>query len=279
MPKKSKICNKCRIEKLMKFFHKNKYNVDGHSGRCKPCTSEGKKMLRERKIKEAGLRRFHALEGDLPTINFREAITPKGKLKHFTAIFSAISRSGKSTLITWMLNKVKDLYDMVILISQNATADIYDEPIWDFKIRKNHKKLIKQIRMFQRRTHNKLNILFVFDDFTSPQIKSDSSLTNLFVNGRNANLSVIFAAQDHVMINKTIRLNSRFVFILRQTNPQSNFRTIEQFLYGFINVPPGLSKRLKIEWLRRFLLLHTKNYKAIVLDMDMGEPLSIKANI
>lgn len=276
---KSKICNKCKIQKVLKHFHKNRYNHDGHSGRCRPCTSEGKKTLKQKKLEAAGLRRFHALEGGLPVINFRKAITPKGELKHFTAIFSAISRSGKSTLISWMLNKVKDLYDIIILVSQNATAQIYDDKIWDIKVRKGHKKLIQQIRMFQRRTHNKLNILFVFDDFTSPSIKSDSSLTNLFVNGRNARLSVIFAAQDHVMINKTIRLNSRFVFILKQTNPQSNLRTIEQFLLGFINTPPGLSKRDKKEWLRRFQLHHTKDYKAIVLDMDNGEPWSIRAKV
>jgi len=218
---------------------------------------------------------------ELPILNFYKAITPNGKLKHFTAIFSAISRSGKSVLITWLLKRISKLYDIIILISQNATSEIYDEKkIWTAKIRKDHKKLIKQIRYFQRMTKRKFNILLVFDDFTSPSIKSDPSLTNLFVNGRNANISVIFSAQDHVLINKTIRLNSRFTFILRQTNPQSNLRVIEQFLYGFIDIPNDIkTKREKIDWLRSFLLKNTEDYNAIVLDMDKGRPYSIRAEI
>jgi hypothetical protein len=212
----------------------------------------------------------NSIKGKLPTLDIDKSISPNGKLKHTTMIFSSISRSGKSTLINFLLKKIKHRYDIIILISQNSHNDIYGEDdIYDVKINKDHKKLIKQIRYFQKKTKNKLNFMIVFDDYTSNRIKYDTTLTNLFVNGRNANISVIFSAQEFTMIAKVVRLNSRFVFVLKQNNPQSNMRATQQFIYGFVEPPPYIKlKMYKMEWCRKFLLAHTQDYNAICLDMD-----------
>ena len=241
--------------------------------------------MKMNKMKKNGLiteKKENSINGSLPILDIYKAITPNDKLKHTTMIFSSISRSGKSTLINYIIKKIKHLYDVIILFSQNSHNDIYDESIYDIKINRNHKQVIKQIRYFQKKTKNKLNFMIVFDDYTSNRIKSDTTLTNLFVNGRNANISVIFSAQEHTMINKIVRLNSRFVFILKQNNPQSNMRAVENFLYGFVQPPKDIKlKKYKIEWCQKFLLSHTQNYNAIVLDMDNIENgvYNIKANI
>ena len=47
----NKICYRCKIEKTLEHFNKDKYSKDGHTYRCKICTKEYDKKRNEEYLK------------------------------------------------------------------------------------------------------------------------------------------------------------------------------------------------------------------------------------
>lgn len=261
----TKKCKKCFLEKSIDSFHRNRRLKGGRSLTCAKCTSIRKKYLKDKKLKELGLKRFRDREGDLPKLkNFFDLV--KNKENGWTCAIPALSGSGKSTLTTYMCKQLKPHYDLICLVSQNVNAKIYNHPVWDIKIkRKDMDKFIKQIRSFQDRTHDFLKIVIVFDDVTNSKFKYSQPLDDLIMNGRNHEFVTILCSQYSKYISKSQRLNFHITILLRETNMKAIEATIDTFLDGFIDTP-DLNKKHRLKWLKNFFLNHTKNYNTLVLN-------------
>lgn len=262
-------CNKCGKDKPESGFHRNRKLLRGYHQTCKECLKQRRIEIKKAKIEAMGVRGFRNKKGDLLKINnFKNEIVKDGKLKHFTLLIPAVSRSGKSTLMTYIVSQIKKLYDLVILVSQNADADIYENDNWDLKIDGRYqKKLVKMLRLFQKKTKRFLNILIVFDDNSNSKTKKDTTLIDLVLNGRNQNISTCILSQSDKLISKNVRKNIKFVILLRQTSPESVESNVITFMLRFIKTPK-LSRDDRIQFLFQFLLEHTQDYTGLVLNYD-----------
>lgn len=63
-----KICNRCKEQKLINDFHKNKKKHDGLQGTCKECTKELGKIARENKRKYSAGEHVIAKATVIPTL-------------------------------------------------------------------------------------------------------------------------------------------------------------------------------------------------------------------
>ena len=64
-------------------------------------------------------------------------------------------------------------------------------------------------------------ILIVFDDMIADMInnkKLNSLITELFINGRKLNISLVFITQSYFKVPKGVRLNSTHFFIMKIPN-------------------------------------------------------------
>ena len=281
-------CNKCFEQLPETDFHINRYLARGRKIICKSCL---KKEIQKRKlnkntkkntkknIKIATSQNLDSLE----EFDIRKEIwrkdekTGKHKLFHFSAIYQAQSRSGKSTNMLYQLSKIKDLYDIIILITESSQANIYKNGnlITYITTGKYYKKIIQLIRFFQRKTDNYLNFMIILDDFAKRQ---DILLRNLFTNARNSKISVIHSVQSSTMVNNQARYNTLYVFLFNQKNSEAIFRTINFWLYNFIETPSELkSKGDKIDFLKNWFLNQTQNYTSMVLNIDKGLVMKSKA--
>ena len=67
----------------------------------------------------------------------------------------------------------------------------------------------------------KRKILIVFDDMIADMInnkKLNPEVTELFIRGRNPNISIIFITQSYFKVPKDVRLNSTHSFIMKIPN-------------------------------------------------------------
>ena len=261
-----KKCNKCKFEKKMTDFHKNKRLIGGRSFTCAKCTSIRKKFLKNKKLKELGLKRYRDRTGDIPVVkNFWDLV--KNKENGWTLGVPATSGSGKSTILTYLAKQLKPHYDLICLVSQNASAKIYKNDVWDIKIKRKYMdKFINQLRNFQENTNDFLKIVIVFDDVTNQKFKYSKSLDDLIMNGRNHEFVTILSSQYSKYIGKGQRAQFHFIMLLREINSKAMETTVETFMDGFVPSPPDLNKKNNLKWLKNFLLSHTKNYNALILN-------------
>ena len=102
----------------------------------------------------------------------------------------------------------------------------------------------------------------------------------MFVRGRNSNISVITSSQSTKLINKNNRMNSDFVFI--GNNPgEARLDILETFLLGSdIPLPSNIkTKSQKLEYLNKFVLHYTNNYGFIVVNNIDHKIYSGKLNL
>ena len=67
----------------------------------------------------------------------------------------------------------------------------------------------------------KRKVLIVFVDMIADMInnkKFDSIVTELFIRGRNLNISIVFITQSYFKVSKDVKLNSTHFFIMKITN-------------------------------------------------------------
>lgn len=278
-------CKKC-LEMLPETdFHINRFLARGRKSKCKICLKDEKKKREKRKkeeregiIKKSDNQDYENLQD----FDIRKEIwrknekTGKHKLFHFSAIYQAQSRSGKSTNLMFQLSKIRDLYDIIILITESPQAGIYKGKLIDFVTTgKNYKNIIQVVRFFQRNTDNYLNFLIILDDFAK---RNDKILRNMFTNARNSKISVIHSVQSSTMVNNQARYNTLYVFLFNQKNSEAVIRTINFWLYNFIAVPKEIkTKRDKIDYLISWFKRQTENYTSMVLNIDKGIVMKSKA--
>ena len=67
----------------------------------------------------------------------------------------------------------------------------------------------------------KCKVLIIFDDMIVDMINNkelDPIVTELFIRGRNLNISIIFIIQSYFKVPKDVRLNSKHFFIMKISN-------------------------------------------------------------
>lgn len=278
-------CKKC-LEMLPETdFHINRYLARGRKTKCKPCLKDevSKRRARKKEEREKIIKRSENQDYEnLEEFDIRKEIwrkdekTGKDKLFHFSAIYQAQSRSGKSTNLMYQLSKIRDLYDIIILITESPQAGIYKGNLIDFVTTgKNYKKIIQVVRFFQRKTENYLNFMIILDDFAK---RNDKILRNMFTNARNSKISVIHSVQSSTMVNNQARYNTLYVFLFNQKNPEAVSRTINFWLYNFIVIPKEITRKMdKLDYLESWFKRQTENYTAMVLNIDAGRVQKSKA--
>lgn len=184
----------------------------------------------------------------------------------YSIILAAIRRSGKTTLIKYIYPLLIRDYDIVLFLSNSIHNSIYNF-VGDNGFPDYHPQMIEDIMEFQESTNNMFRICIVMDDLVSYRKKNDESLMQLFVRGRNINVTIIVSSQSTTLINKNNRGNSDFVII--GNNPSTEFREtlIKAFVSGTIEIPKIIqTKSGKEEYYHRFLQHHTKEYGFLVID-------------
>lgn len=279
-------CKKCMEMLPCTSFHRNNYLARGYKPKCKECLKDEKTKRNERKkkVREGIIKKVEPQDYEnLEDFNIRNEIwrkdekTGKDKLFHFSAIYQAQSRSGKSTNMMYQLKQIRDLYDIIILITESPQAGIYkgDDLIDFVTTGKNYKKIIQLVRFVQRKSDNYFNFLVILDDFAK---RHDKVLRNMFTNARNSRISVIHSVQSSTMVNNQARYNTLYVFLFNQKNSEAIMRTVNFWLYNFIQVPKEIkTKQDKMDYLISWFKRKTENFTSMVLNIDKGCVVQSKA--
>lgn len=277
-------CRVCKKDKTIENFEKHKHTATGYLKTCKQCAGERKhkKLIRqrfiERQLTGKGSEKTVLGIDELAQFDIEKEIMCNGKIKHFTSLFVAQSESGKTVLMMHLLKKLRDHYDIFILISKNIQAEAYDLSKFHFYTNEsNLQKVIYACRYLQRLSNNKLNLLIVVDDIRT---RSRAAVQDLFTNGRNSNISTMNLVQHPTMVDNHIRTNCKFIFLFHQKNPELIQATTKKFLNNFVKIPPEYDTRImRQDFLENWLQTQTKDFTSVVLNIKSGLIQKIRANI
>jgi len=277
-------CPRCGENKSEEEFYVNKSRATGRNFACKVCVNAYNKMRREStKMKRAGKGPFvntlkqEVSEKELEKFDIEKEAFVNGKLKHFTGLFVAQSESGKTTLMMYLLNRIKKYYDIVILITKNLQAEAYDLTEFDFVTNEEHlQHVIYAMRLFQRKTMNYFNVLLIIDDIKT---RSKAVIQDLYTNGRNSNFTTWTLVQHPTMVDNHMRTNCKFIFLFHQKNPELISVTTKYFLKNFVKTPREIRTKIdKEEYLENWLQRNTENYTSVVLNIKEGVVQTVKAS-
>lgn len=270
---KKKKCPRCLqiLPATAEFFYRNSSMKSGFQYSCKKCMKKAreiKKKLRREVIEKQ--KKSDQIDIDnLKEFDITKEIIRNGKLFHFSAVYVAKSRSGKSTNLIYQLKKIREYYDIIIMVTESIQAPIYNNFSFDLLTTgddNQYKKIINMIRSFQKKTGNSLNFLIVFDDFSSARCKV---LRNLYTNARNSNISVVSLVQDTTMVSNHVRYNTLYAFLFNQKNPEAIERLYNFFLKSYVPVPKELRTGYeKKDFILNWFAKSAPMYKPIVLNYD-----------
>lgn len=204
---------------------------------------------------------------DLPKFNIDTLADPNLE-GGFSAIFSASRRSGKTTLIKFLYSKFAKIFDFIVFFSDtlhNKNYSFVKEP----KFNRFDGDILRDLYEFQRKTDNQFKILVIMDDCVSEKTRGSDAIMQLYLTGRNWNISCIISTQVSTLVSKKNRSNADFVFIGKTNSPENRMNLIESFLITTIKVPKEITtKTAKIEYIDKFMVEKTKDYNFIVLHFE-----------
>ena len=117
-------------------------------------------------------------------------------------------------------------------------------------------------------------ILIVFDDMITDMIhikKLNSIVTELFIRGRNLNISLVFITQSYFKAPKDVRLNTSHFFITKITNK----RELQQIA---INYSPDINTK---DFANIYIKCTAEPYFVLVIDtmLASNNPLRFRKNL
>lgn len=174
------------------------------------------------------------------------------------ALFGA-SRSGKTSLMVWLLNTVFD-YDYVgekkdkkpVLILQTTSPNaqplggVEDKDLITFPLGYDP-GFLQKARKHNRRWGNLTPFVFIFDDVLG--LRHKQHISSLVLTDRNKNISSIVSTQYYKSLGPDIRTSVNFVFLLRAF-AEGYEQTIDLYLGGWL--PRSWDKTKKILFFRTF---------------------------
>jgi len=261
---KEKICRKCLIKKNINNFTRDRGKYDGYSTQCRECIQN-----KQKETKEETLVQFDIVDLYKDT----EYDQDKNKTTHYSSVFIGSSKSGKSTMLKHVVNRISYKYDLICVFSNSLSDPMYNFIEYDDESKyiafdEYKADVIRDLFTLQKETDNKMSILLLFDDCISTSSKDSNMLLQTFVRGRNSGMSIIFSSQSPTMINKTARANANYVYILKNNSPLMLETIIENFCEGYIKYPEHIkNKSRRMEFYKKYLIDKTKDYHAILIDM------------
>lgn len=270
----NKQCKACGKSLPLKNFRrlKNKQNeYKYYANNCKHCEKYGihkYKLINEKNV-------TYKTHCKLNQIRFNEIIKEDEPI-----VFSllASSRSGKTTLLYHIIEKIIDYYDVILFFSSNSRSKIYQ----NFKSKKIlmingfDDRIVYAMHHLNQESNNRFNFLVVMDDIID--IKHTQVVNNLFSIYRNANFSTVHSVQYMKYMAKDARAQCHKILLGNQNNIEEIKETCETFLYGFQElmdcIPQELhTKSEKMAWIISWYQYNTQDYKFIVVD-NLNKKLS-----
>lgn len=280
----TKKCGMCKKVKAASAFHLNNSRPCGLQGHCKACRkAAAQRILTYKRDARAAAKKnaecSYSQDLDkLEDFDMEKEVIRNGKVFHFSAIYCAQSRSGKTTNLVFQLNKIRKYYDIIIMISESMHAAIYKNFKFDLLTtgsKGNYQKIIKFVRRFQKLTNNKVNFLIVLDDFARKQCKV---IRNLYSNGRNSSISIVHCVQSVTMLNNHCRYNALYVFLFSQKNAEAIERVYTYWLKNFVKAPENIRTQWgKKKYVMDWFLKESRDFTSIVLNIDAGKIMKSKA--
>jgi len=160
-----------------------------------------------------------------------------------TLIFCASRGSGKTILMKWLIEKQKDSFQEIFLISPTETINsqfkdivkeefIYDE--YDEKWMESLINKMTELNKGKEKKEDKTHILLILDDCCSDSnLSKMPSFKKIFTRGRHCGITIFVAAQYVFHVKPIIRSNCDY-FIVGQMNNSSIDKLCEEYLRGDI---------------------------------------------
>ena len=143
------------------------------------------------------------------------------------------SGSGKTNALLNLINNQPDIdkiylyamdpyeekYQYLINKREKVGLDNYDDSKAFMEYSNDMQVVHENIEDYNPR--NNREVLIVFDDMIADMLnnkKLNSILTELFIRGRNLNISIVFITQSYFKVSKDVRLNSTHFFIMKIPN-------------------------------------------------------------
>ncbi len=166
------------------------------------------------------------------------------KGKHYSVFCCASRNSGKSTLLISLVPFFLTRYDFIVFVSNSLNAPIYSLLKQRKQIRNRiifldnyQEQLMDDLFRFQRQTGMRFDVLVVFDDCVSTRGNRDADgILQMFVRGRNTNISIFFCSQSPMFINSNARFNIDYLLLLKLRTQAMHDRVTEHFLDNIIHV-------------------------------------------
>ena len=122
--------------------------------------------------------------------------------------------------------------------------------------------------------YKEIKILIVFDDMIAdmiPNKKLNSIVTELFIRGRNLNISLVFIIQSYFEVPKDVRLNTSYFFIAKTLNK----RELQQIA---INHSPDINAK---DFANLYRKCTSEPYSFLVIDTMLASniPLRFRKNL
>lgn len=199
------------------------------------------------------------------------------KNNNFSMILYGLSRSGKSTFLSYLLKLIYKKYDFIIFFTHSENASVYNsmKNIKNLIILNNfHDDIIRMMYALNKKFINSFHILFVFDDY---EAANSNMVKSLYTRGRNSNFSIINSVQYFAMIDKRNRSNVNYAAIFRANNSEY-IKNMAPYLAGFIDYDKKIynTRWKRDEYYENYLNSTCLNYKFIILDYLENIPYIFK---
>ena len=188
--------------------------------------------------------------------------------KPITLMCLASSRSGKTTLMQNVYQKIKDLFSINTLMSGSICSDIYKPFKKCIKLSSINEDYLKLIYTIAKRTKGKYYKWMTFMDDIDIKNKYIDILNKCFFKMRNVNCSTWLNAQDQKLIDKGVRSNTHLVCVMNTSRMDSSrleyiFEVLQPY---FMNEIGSLPKSQQKSYIIKFCHESTKNYGFILVD-------------
>lgn len=234
----------------------------------------------KKRKKDDGAHYYHDLmTGDLPSrewgpeleeFDFVEKwLSQQG---HYSIFICGGRHSGKTTLLRYLWPGMRRRYDLVIFFCHNPQAGIYEflgDHDQKFVFESYQSRILSDLFQFQKDTHNLLEICVVFDDCSSTRTKYSDEIMQMFIRGRNVNMTVVVSTQALTLLRKESRTNVDYLCLLDPKTNENCEKVVECFMHSAIPKPPGFrnwKRGLQWEWECQYVKDHVRDHGILVVD-------------
>lgn len=217
------------------------------------------------------------IPGTYPFFRIEEEWEP---LKNYSVIIDASRGSGKTALIRALFPYWKGIYDIILFFCQNPQSRHYDWLPDDYKEKwvfsQWNPEIIKILEKFQIETKNALRILIIGDDIVSAANKASETLRQVFLRGRNINMSIVIATQTPMLIEKNSRGNTDIYIAGEHHGPELKESAIRTFISGCVPLPEELqfkNRSAKYHYLSNWLDQNTSEHWFIVINYNKRDKI------